>query len=115
VNFNNTWVVARKISRIARTKNVCYFVGFNKQNNRSNMVLFLYPITPTSKCMSDYVGIIAEKRYRLYLKEEERKIRHSEWTQYIIAAILWLVKLITNSLEKVTIKSKWVIEKVIVE
>jgi septin family protein len=65
--------------------------------------------------LSDYVGINAEKRYRLYLKEEERKRRHSEWSQYIIAAILWLVKLISNSLEKVNIKSKRVIEKVTVE
>jgi hypothetical protein len=61
------------------------------------------------------VGIIAEKRYRLYLKEEERKRRHSEWSQYIIAAILWLVKLISNSLEKVNLKSKRIIEKVTVE
>jgi hypothetical protein len=65
--------------------------------------------------MSDYVGTIAAKRYRIYLKEEERKRRHSEWMQYVIAAILWLVKLITNSLEKVYIKSKRVIEKVTVE
>jgi len=49
------------------------------------------------------------KRYRLYLKEEERKKRHSEWTQYVIAAILWLVKLISNTLEKVNVKSKRVI------
>jgi hypothetical protein len=65
--------------------------------------------------MSDYVGTIAARRYRLYLKEEERKSRHSGWIQYVIAAILWLVKLITNSLEKVKIKSKRVIEKVTVE
>ncbi|MFZ0897558.1 MAG: hypothetical protein WAZ77_23900 [Candidatus Nitrosopolaris sp.] len=65
--------------------------------------------------MSDYVGTIAAKRYRLYLKEEERKGRHSEWTRYVIAAILWLVKLITNSLEKLNIKSKRVTEKVTVE
>jgi septin family protein len=65
--------------------------------------------------LSDYVGTIAAKRYRLYLKEEERKRRHSEWTQYVIAAILWLVKLIKNSLEKVNIKSMHVIEKVTVE
>jgi hypothetical protein len=64
--------------------------------------------------MSDYVGTIAAKRYRLFLKEE-RKSRHSEWTKYVIAAILWLVKLITNSLEKVNIKSKRVIEKLTVE
>jgi len=63
----------------------------------------------------DDVGMIAARRYHLYLKEEDRKRRHSEWTQYVIAAILWLVKLITNSLEKVNIKSKRVIEKVTVE
>lgn len=49
------------------------------------------------------------KRYRPYLKEE-RKRRYSVWAQYVIAAILWLVKLITNSLEKVNIKSERVIE-----
>ena len=65
--------------------------------------------------MSDYIGKIAAKRHRLYLKEEERKRRHSEWMQYVIAALLWLAKLITNSLEKVNIKSKRVIEKVTVE
>ncbi|HYT02039.1 MAG TPA: hypothetical protein VEL70_03945 [Candidatus Acidoferrum sp.] len=65
--------------------------------------------------MSDYVGTIAAKRYRLYLKEEERKKRHSEWTQYVIAAILWLVKLISNTLEKVNVKSKRVIEEATVE
>jgi hypothetical protein len=65
--------------------------------------------------MSDYVGTIAAKRYHLYLKEEERKKRYSEWTQYVIAAILCLVKLIINSLEKVNVKSKRVIEKVTVE
>jgi len=65
--------------------------------------------------LSDDVYMIAAQRYRLYLKEGDRKRRHSEWTQYVIAAILWLVKLITNSLEKVNIKSKRVIEKVTVE
>ena len=65
--------------------------------------------------LSDDVGTIAARRYQLYMKEEDRKRRHSECTQYVIAAILWLVKLITNSLEKVNIKSKRVIEKVTVE
>jgi hypothetical protein len=64
--------------------------------------------------LSDYAGTIAAKRYRLYLKEERKK-SYSEWTQYVIAAILWLVKLITNSLEKVNLKRKHVIEKVTVE
>jgi hypothetical protein len=35
--------------------------------------------------------------------------------QYVIAAILWLVKLIANSLEKVNMKSKRVAEKAMVE
>jgi hypothetical protein len=65
--------------------------------------------------MSDFVGTIAAERYRLYLKEEQRKRSHSEWTLYVIAAILWLVKLIANSLEKVKIKSKRVVEKITVE
>jgi hypothetical protein len=65
----------------------------------------------------DHIETIATKRYRNYLREEERKTRRSEWTQHIIAVFLWLVKLITNILEKVGIKgkSKRVIEKVIVE
>ena len=65
--------------------------------------------------MSDYVGAIAAERYRFYLKEEEMKRRYSEWKQYVIAAILWLIKLITSSLEKVNIKNKRIIEKVTVE
>jgi DNA topoisomerase VI subunit B len=67
--------------------------------------------------LSDYIETIAAKRYRNYLREEERKTRRSEWTQHIIAVLLWLVKLITNILERVGIKgkSKRVIEKVIVE
>ena len=65
--------------------------------------------------MSDYVATIAAKRYRLFLKEEERKSSHSGWMQYVIAAILWLVKSITDSLEKVNIKCKRIIEKVTVE
>jgi hypothetical protein len=77
--------------------------------------MFLYSISPILNSLSDYVGTIAAKRYRLYLKEEERKRRHSDWTQHVIAVILWLVKLITNSLEKVGIKSKRLIEKVTVE
>jgi hypothetical protein len=65
--------------------------------------------------LSDYVGTIAAKRYRLYLKEGERNRRNSEWAQYVIAAILWLVRLITNTLEKFNIESKRVIEKVLIE
>jgi hypothetical protein len=64
--------------------------------------------------MSDYMGAIAAERYRLYLKEE-RKRRYSEWKQYVIAAIFWLVKLIANTLEKVNIKNKRIIQKISVE
>jgi hypothetical protein len=55
--------------------------------------------------LSDYAGTIAAMRYRFYLKEEERTKRYSERMQYVIAAILWLVKLISYSLEKANIKS----------
>jgi hypothetical protein len=46
--------------------------------------------------------MIAAKRYRIYLKEEERKKSDSQWMQYDIAAILWQVRLISNSFEKST-------------
>jgi hypothetical protein len=67
--------------------------------------------------LSDYIETIAAKRYRSYLREEERKTRRSEWTQHIIAVLLWLLKSITNILAKAGIKgkSKRAIEKVIVE
>jgi hypothetical protein len=63
----------------------------------------------------DNVATIAAKRYRLYLKGEERRRSHLAWTQRVIAAILWLVKLISNSLEQIGLKSKRVTEKVTVE
>ena len=58
------------------------------------------------------------KRYRTYLKEEQerkKKSRDSQWINSIIAAIFWLLKLITSGLERVNIKRKTVIEKVLVE
>jgi hypothetical protein len=67
--------------------------------------MFLQPIRPILNSLSDYVGTIAAKRYRFYLKEEERKRRYSERTQYVIAAILWLVKLIAYRFEKANLKS----------
>jgi len=54
----------------------------------------------------DDVATIAAKRYRLYPKEEERRRRYFEWTQRVIAVILWLVKLITNSLGQVSLLKK---------
>ena len=54
---------------------------------------------PILNSLSDYVDTIAAKRYRIYLKEE-RKRRYSQWMHmYVIAAILWQVRLISNSLD----------------
>jgi hypothetical protein len=63
----------------------------------------------------EYVAQLAAKRYQRYLKEEEKNKKHSKWVQDIMAAILMLIKLITNALQKANIKRKRVIEKVYVE
>jgi septin family protein len=63
----------------------------------------------------EYVAQIAGKRYQRYLKEEEKNKKRSKWVQDIIAAILMLIKLITNALQKANIKRKRAIEKVYVE
>jgi len=76
---------------------------------------FLYVVRAILNSLYDYVDMIAAKRYQIYLKEDERKRRHSELTQYFIGAIFWLIKLITNSLENVKIKKKRIIEKITVE
>jgi hypothetical protein len=57
------------------------------------------------------------KRYQRYLKEEEKEKKkgNSKWIQDIIAAILMLIKLITNALEKANIKKKRVVEKISIE
>ena len=65
-----------------------------------------------------YAEKFTAKRYRTYLKEEQerkKKRRDSQWINSIIAAIFWLLKLITSGLERVNIKRKTVIEKVLVE
>jgi uncharacterized membrane protein len=61
------------------------------------------------------VAKLVAKRYQLYLKEQEWEKRHSEWIRSIVAAMLWLMKLITNTLEKGNIKKKRIIEKVPIE
>jgi uncharacterized membrane protein len=65
-----------------------------------------------------YAAKFTAKRYRTYLREEQerkKKRMDSQWINSIIAAILWMLKLITISLERVNIKRKTVIEKVLVE
>jgi uncharacterized membrane protein len=66
-----------------------------------------------------YAAKFTAKRYRTYLKEEqERKNKRSDsqWINSIIAAaIFWLLKLITSGFERVNLKRKTVIEKVLVE
>jgi hypothetical protein len=65
-----------------------------------------------------YAAQFTAKRYRTYLREEQerkKKRMDSQWINSIIAAILWMLKLITISLERVNIKRKTVIEKVLVE
>jgi len=64
---------------------------------------------------NEYVAQFAAKRYQRYLKEEEKKKRYAKWIQDIITAILMLIKLTTNALEKASIKKKRVIEKISVE
>ena len=63
----------------------------------------------------EYVAQLAAKRYQRYLKEEEKNKKQSKWVQDIIAAILTLIKLISNALQKANIKKKRVIEKVYIE
>ena len=58
------------------------------------------------------------KRYCIYLKEEQeskKKRMDSQWINSIIAAILWALKLITSGLERINIKRKTIIEKILVE
>jgi hypothetical protein len=62
-----------------------------------------------------YIAQFTAKRYQRYLKEEEKKKGNSKWIQDIIAAILMLIKLITNALEKANIKKKRVVEKISIE
>jgi hypothetical protein len=64
-----------------------------------------------------YAAKFTAKRYRIYLKEQESKKKRmdSQWINSIIAAILWALKLITSGLERINIKRKTIIEKVLVE
>ena len=85
----------------------------------ANILLYLNVLLWNINLYNDaYVAKITSKRYNIYLREEkerEKKRRHSDWINRILAAIFWLLKLINSSLEKVNIKKKRVIEKVLVE
>lgn len=70
------------------------------------MYIDLYPGNDVSQ--------LTVKRYKRYLKEEKKK-RNPKWIHNIIAAILMLIKLVTNALEKADIKKKHVSEKISVE
>jgi hypothetical protein len=62
----------------------------------------------------DDVSQLTLKRYKRYLKEEKKK-KNPKWIHHIIAAILMLIKLVTNALIKADIKKKHVSEKISVE
>lgn len=83
------------------------------------MLLYLNMLLWNINLYNDaYVAKITAKRYSIYLREEkerENKRRYLDWINRILAAIFWLLKLINGSLEKVNIKKKRVIEKVLVE
>ncbi len=66
--------------------------------------------------LNEDIAIVASKRYRHYLKEEERKRRHTTLLQFIIAVVLWLVSLITNIFKKSgKQKKRTLTEKITVE
>jgi hypothetical protein len=62
-----------------------------------------------------HVSKLAAKRWQIYQKEQNEKKRYSYKDQNIIAAIVWLIKLIISILEKVQIKKKSTVEKILVE
>jgi hypothetical protein len=62
-----------------------------------------------------YASKLATKRWQIYQKEQNEKRRYSYKDQNIFAAIVWLIKLIISILEKVQIKKKSTIEKILVE
>jgi hypothetical protein len=63
-----------------------------------------------------YASKLAARRWQIYQKEQnEKKRRYSYKDQNIISAIIWLIKLIIPILEKVQIKKKRTMEKILVE
>jgi hypothetical protein len=68
-----------------------------------------------SNDVDEHVTQFAAKRYQKYLREEEKRERYSKWVRNIITAILMLIKLLTDTLQKANIKRKRVVEKVSIE
>ena len=62
-----------------------------------------------------YASKLAAKRWQTYQKEQNKKRRYLYKDQNIIAAIVWIIKLIMSILEKVQIKKKRTVEKILVE
>jgi hypothetical protein len=62
-----------------------------------------------------YTSKLAARGWQIYQKEQNEKRRYSYKDQNIISAIVWLIKLIIPILEKVQIKKKRTIEKILVE
>ena len=62
-----------------------------------------------------YASKLAARRWQIYQKEQNEKRRYSYKDQNIIAAIVWLIKLIIPILEKFQIKKKRTMEKILVE
>lgn len=58
------------------------------------------------------MATVASKRYRLYLKEEEKKRRYATLLQFITATVLMVVRLITNIFDKSGMQKKRIIEKI---
>lgn len=75
-----------------------------------NIVIKLY-----FKDNDQHIAQLAAKRYQRYLKDEEKNKRISKWAQDIIAAVLMLIQLIANALQKANIKKKRVVERVSIE
>jgi hypothetical protein len=63
----------------------------------------------------EYARKTAAKRWRTYLKEDGKKRGRSNKNQNIIVTILWLVKLMAKILEKIRIKKKRIVEKILVD
>jgi hypothetical protein len=61
----------------------------------------------------EYLSRVVSKRWKLYQREENQQ--HSKRGYSFLSAILLLIKLITEFLQKVQIKKKLVYEKVTVQ